>query len=64
VTEQRCGTCRWFEPPPPEDPDEVLGWCHWHIGRKAPQWVSYRRLDNQITADDGERCDTWEEIQE
>lgn len=61
MTEQRCGTCRLYDPPADEPgmhhPD---GACLFRPAETLPFWV-HEFAKNAVEPDDGEFCKAWEE---
>ena len=57
MNEQRCGTCRYYEPEP--QPDEIgdPGFCSWVEGRALPPYLEDTAWE--VYATDGRSCQCW-----
>ena len=58
-TDKRCGTCRFFAPPPPH---VEFGYCAWWFQQDLPalpNWVA-RSREVPLTHRECTDCDAWE----
>jgi hypothetical protein len=62
MTEQRCGSCRWFDPDfaPNEDEEEALGLCDWPAENLpwSLRWGNRERV--AVGPLEGATCPQWE----
>jgi hypothetical protein len=63
-TDNRCGTCRYYEPRKTAVCVSGFGYCDWvagHIvGIKIPYWIEHK-ASRPLTHADTKRCDAWEQ---
>ena len=57
MTEQCCGTCRYYEPDPPPDEIGEHGWCEWTYKRAVP--TPLEEGDWEVYADGNRSCRVW-----
>ena len=57
MTEQCCGTCRYYEPELPPDEIGEHGWCTWTDGRAVPPHLEEGYWE--VYADGNRSCRVW-----